>query len=86
MTATAIFVPQAWMDDNAVDVDPEGETTFDITPEVESMGKERALAIKDNTDASDVFQYAAHAPKWIKHWSGPFYIRMAESVAEHFQA
>lgn len=86
MTAFATFVPQAWIGNNAVDVDAEGETSFDITPEIESMGKENALAIKDNSNSSDVFQYAAHAPKWIKQWSGPFYIRLSDSVAAHFQA
>lgn len=86
MTAIATFVPQAWSNNYAVEVDPEGETSFDITPEVESMGKENALAIKDNTNASDMFQYAAHAPAWVKQWSGPFYIRLSDSVAAHFQA
>lgn len=86
MTALATFIPQAWVSNQAVDVDIEDENTFDITPEVESMGKENALAIKDNSNSSDVFQYAAHAPKWIKQWSGPFYIRLADSVSQHFQA
>ena len=86
MTATATFVPQAWINNAAVPVDAQGETSFDITPEIESMGKENALAIKDNSNSSDVFQYAAHAPKWIKHWTGPFFIRGSDSVSEHFRA
>lgn len=86
MTAIATFVPQAWINNQAVDADPEGDTSFDITPEIESIGKENALAITDNSHSSDVFQYAAHAPDWIKHWSGPFYIRVSDSVASHFQA
>lgn len=86
MTAIATFVPQAWINNVAVPVDAEGETSFDITPEIDSMGKENALSIKDNSNSSDVFQYAAHAPKWIKQWRGPFIIRVSDSVAEHFHA
>lgn len=86
MTAIATFIPQTWVNDSQVEVDPQGKVEFDITPEIESMGKEYALAIKDNSNASDVFQFAAHAPAWVKHWSGPFIIRLSESVAQHFES
>ncbi|MBI6883052.1 hypothetical protein [Pseudomonas putida] len=86
MKAIATFFPQAWQSNYAVDVDPEGDCSFDITPEVESMGKDNALSIKDNSNSSDVFIYAAHAPKWIKDWNGPFYIRVEASISEYFEA
>jgi hypothetical protein len=84
MTVFATFHPQAWVNDDLVDVEPQGETSFDVTPEVESMGQENALAIKDNSNTSDVLQYSAHAPHWIKHWQGPFQIRVSKSIQEHY--
>jgi hypothetical protein len=84
MTVFATFFPQAWDNNHLIDLEPQGDSSFDVTPEVESMGQENALLIKDNSNASDVFQYAAHAPHWIKHWQGPFHIKVSESIQEHY--
>mgnify|MGYP001597314909 CR=1 FL=1 len=49
----AEFVPQAWVNDYAVTVDPEGETEFDVTDRIVAMGREAALKIKDDDYPSD---------------------------------
>jgi hypothetical protein len=80
----ALFQPQAWQNNNAIDVDPEGETTFDVTDEILAMGKETALKLKDNRDESDALISAKNAPHWIREWSGPFYIVVENSIAAYF--
>jgi ABC-type metal ion transport system substrate-binding protein len=82
----ATFVPEAWQNNNAVEVDPEGETEIDITAEVLAMGKEKALQLKDKSLDVDAFQHAAMVPKWIKNWHGPFSIHVEDSIAEYFEA
>lgn len=74
----ARFHPQAWQNDYAISVDPEGETEFDVTAEVEaSLGEGREIPDDDSYD-SDELRHAANAPKWIREWSGPFYIQVIQ--------
>ena len=75
----AIFHPQAWFRDNAVDVDPEGPTEFDITFDLLRLGED-ARDLQDNSDGTDIFQRAASAPDWIYYWDGPYYIQLEESA------
>ena len=80
----ATFTPQAWVNDYAIEVDPEGETTFDVTLDVIA----RALADEcdtieeylDGTD-NDELRYADEAPEWIYDWSGPFNIEVDAPMA-----
>jgi hypothetical protein len=65
----ATFQPQAWVNDLAVGVDPEGEVTFDVTNYVD-LDK---LPNRDSY-ASDDLRDAPTAPNWIKAWHGPFCI------------
>ena len=58
----ARFHPQAWVSDNAVDADAEGEREFDVTATVEAMGREAALKIKDNDHVSDNLRFSPNAP------------------------
>lgn len=81
----ATFVPQAWVDDHAVDVDAEGPTTFDVTHIILAMGKEAALQIQDNRDSSDVLRESDTAPSWIVNWQGPFVVRVEESIKDYFE-
>jgi hypothetical protein len=80
----ATFHPQAWQNDYAIDVDPEGETDFDVTDEILAMGKEKAVALKDDQYETDALRYAKAAPKWVQDWNGPFYVEVAEAVEEYF--
>ena len=66
--ATAIFHPQAWQNDYAIEVDPEGEIAF-------SVG-EVSETIEDDTYESDELRSHPNAPEWVKDWTGPFYIEI----------
>ncbi|MGK3995003.1 hypothetical protein [Sorangium sp. So ce1024] len=80
----ARFQPQAWINNYAVDVDPEGAVEFDVTADIERMGRDEALALKDNSDDSDMLAKSASAPEWIRSWTGPFYVNVQQSVRSYF--
>jgi hypothetical protein len=67
--ATATFHPQAWINDYAIDVDAEGETTW--------MVDDSALALTADSYESDELRFADNAPQWVKDWSGPFYVSVS---------
>lgn len=81
-TITAKFHPESWQNDWAVDADPEGETTFDVTFEVLLMGREEARRLEDNRDESDELRNAVHAPDWIRKWDGPFRVEVADEIRD----
>lgn len=81
----ARFHPQAWVNDYAVPVDPEGEVEFDVTDAILAMNRDKALALEDDTYDTDDLQYSAHAPEWIKEWSGPFYVEVAGAIESYFE-
>lgn len=68
-TVKVRFVPQAWVNDYAMEVDPLGETVFEVSAE-------DAKGLEDDTYESDDLRFHANAPEWIKEWSGPFYIQI----------
>jgi hypothetical protein len=70
------FVPQAWIRDNAVSVDPEGPTRWFIPmAEVTQLtGVTDMNKMDDDPFARDELRRSRHAPQWIKDWSGPFEI------------
>jgi hypothetical protein len=84
----ARFQPQAWIRDYAVDIDPEGETQWDVTPEhlarlvgvamrhrFYPLSFEDALreATETSTDLSDELREDPAAPAWVRAHRGPFY-------------
>ena len=64
---TVTFHPQAWVNDNAIEADPEGPTQW-LVPE------SRVAGLEPDTYPSDELRYDDEAPQWVKDWSGPFYI------------
>lgn len=80
----ARFVPQAWQNNYAIDVDPEGETEFDVTDVIVAMGREKALQVKDNSDSSDDLASWEGAPEWIRNWRGPYYVLVESEIAAFF--
>jgi hypothetical protein len=82
----AVFHPQAWYRDTAIDVDAAGPVTFDVTEAILAMGRENALALEDNSDESDELRSLSTAPSWVQEWRGPFYITVKDSIAAHFAA
>lgn len=82
----ATFHPQAWQNDYASPVDPRGPVQFDVTDEVLALGRDQALQLEDDSDASDGLRAARLAPVWIKDWQGPFYIEVQDAIADFFEA
>lgn len=77
-TVTLRFVPQAWLRDNTVEVDPAGPDEWEIP-------KSRFLSLfprfEDfavNFEARDDLRLEPTAPAWVRQWSGPFEVELAE--------
>ena len=83
----AVFHPQTWQNDYAINADPEGEVTFDVTDIVLAMSEDKALAIKDDDyDSDDLIHYNGQSPQWMQDWSGPFWVEVEDSIAAYFDA
>lgn len=72
------FHPQAWQDDYARPVDPEGEQTWKM-PLCEVLGAEGQLP-EDNSYESDPLRRSRFAPLWVRNYSGPFRVSVEEVV------
>lgn len=81
---TARFQPQAWVRDNAIDVDAEGDVEWDVTHVVATMEREDALQLQDDRDNTDSLREDPNAPEWIRNWSGPFWVEVEDSVRDYF--
>lgn len=76
---TAEFTPQAWINDYAVTVDPQGPTTWDVTDYMLSATPEVfAETMKPDCFASDLLRENSNAPEWVRDWTGPFFITVSE--------
>lgn len=90
-TFTARFSAQVWINDNAMEVDAQGPTTWDCTKAV----SERADYFKhlaagepggwqgEVLDNDDVLKSDPEAPEWVREWSGPFSIWVSLSSPEY---
>jgi hypothetical protein len=79
-TVEATYQAQAWQNDYAVDVDPEGPTEIDITWEVLTMDRGEAVSFRDDRDFTEGLIDALLAPKWIRDRQGPSSIRARDAV------
>lgn len=77
----ARFYPQAWVRDNAIEVDPEGDTEWDVTIEFATLPSDyRAMLLEEidrhdeALDRDDVLKGDPNAPEWVREWQGPFSI------------
>jgi hypothetical protein len=73
-SVTVRFIPQAWVSDWAVEVDPAGPTTFQV-PAADAKDPQGSWLV-DRADASDVLQQHPNAPSWVRAWSGPFEVEI----------
>ena len=80
----AVFVPQQWVNDLAIRVDPKGEDSWDVTEIIEAMGAE-ALLLEDDQYETDDLRDAPNAPQWVKDWEGPFYVQVRDSILDYFE-
>ena len=81
-TYTARFTPQAWANDYAIDVDPEGEQEWTVS---EGMTEDAARIVDTDAfgiDADDVLKGDGAAPEWVREWHGPFTIHVRKDCAE----
>jgi hypothetical protein len=86
----AIFTPQAWIRDNATDVDCEGENTWvpsdahviTLLRREAAKGLSARTVFQENTDASDGLRDDPAAPEWVRNWRGPFYVTVEVSDEE----
>jgi len=81
----ATFHPQAWVNDYAIEVDPEGETRWDVTDGIVAMGLLKALEIRDDCYTSDDLRFSDNAPDWVRNWTGPFYVAVEDSIMSYFE-
>lgn len=72
MKMIARFVGQAWINDNAVAVDPLGQSHWDVTESLK--GRENALTASERDDLRDL----DNAPDWARNWTGPFEVIVDE--------
>ena len=73
----AIFQPQAWVDDNAIDID--GQEEVDITEKVLALPLEKIHRLADQDLAADTVLY----DQALEH-DGPNRVEVAEQVCEFF--
>ena len=57
----AEFTPQVWIGDQNMVVDQQGDTTWDITAEIVTMGRQKAPKLQDNQHNTDDFRYTLNA-------------------------
>lgn len=87
---TAHFTPEAWVNDYAVEVDPEGDQTWDCTKAVKEFtepdGTLKAPFRKvsglddDYLDNDDILKDDHEAPNWVREWRGPFTIKVTPEM------
>lgn len=65
--------PQAWVNDNAVDVDAQGETTFYVN--ADHLKQYDADTLKYELEP---YQNLPQTPKWIREWQGPFWFEIED--------
>lgn len=90
----AHFTPEAWVNDNAVEVDAEGEQSWDCTRAVnahadyfnrlETSGHNGSLDddLSGLLDNDDVLREDQDAPEWVRNWRGPFSIHVFRQVPD----
>lgn len=75
----ADFSPEAWVQDNAIHVDPEGPTEWETRFEgLTPVQRERILSHEDGLDNDDLLKKDPAAPEWVREWRGPFSIHVRE--------
>jgi hypothetical protein len=82
----AWFTPEAWVRDQATEVDPPGPQEWDCTSYAlahldyltAAASRQRESLADDEgvLDYDDVFKSDADAPEWVRAWAGPFTIRV----------
>lgn len=80
----AHFQPQAWINDYAVDID--GAYKFDVTEQIEQMGRQAAEEIEDGNYSSDDLWHVYCDQHPGDHHDGPFTVTVEASIEAYFEA
>jgi hypothetical protein len=80
----AEFVPQAWVNDCAIEVDPQEPREWDVTIEVIEKGPD--FRWQDDMPDSDELRTSDLAPAWASDWGGPFYVRVEQAASDFWLA
>jgi len=75
----ARFVPQAWVNDYAVDID--SAQFFDVTQQIFEMPVEAIRVLRDNRESTD--DLCRNGPQAFGH-NGPFRVEVTEALKEFF--
>ncbi len=78
----AHFQPQAWINDDAVEID--GAYEFDVTDQIVAMGKAKALEIDDFDDGSDILWHAYVEANPNGDHDGPFAVTVKDAISAFF--
>lgn len=90
----ATFSPQAWSNDQAIPVDPQGEDSWDCTAYVAVLeatspgwlartmanGAENYDGENEGRDHDDLLRNDPAAPEWVREWRGPFDTKLTVEV------
>ena len=77
----ARFQPQSWLNDDAIDID--GARNFDVTMQIEQLGQDKALEIKDNSREVDELFHTWAKPRGYDT-DGPFRIEVADAIRKFY--
>lgn len=72
---TADFLAQTWVGDIAMAVDPQGETTWTVSPEMLAPGW-------TGPSHRDHISRDPFAPDWVRDWGGPFEVEVRAAPRE----
>jgi hypothetical protein len=78
--STARFSPEAWVNDYAIPVDPEGPTEWEVTPAylTELTARYGPELLCESSYEADELRHDPAAPEWIREWRGPFTVYIVE--------
>lgn len=76
------FIPQVWINDWATGADPEGPETFHVPIETVKAIARHRLQGGCQRQHVEWDELKSHAPRWARHWRGPFEIVIDTAVAD----
>ena len=75
-SVTLTFLPQAWWNDHAIDVDPSGPTNWTIPLSLLLQRFPSEVDWHAKAEDRDDLRHEGDAPRWIRDWSGPFEVSL----------
>lgn len=75
-SVTLTFVPQAWRNDHAIEVDPSGPTDWTIPLSLLLQRFPTEVDWHAKAEDRDDLRYEGDAPQWIRDWPGPFEVSL----------